>query len=266
MEEAQSNIVWIASYPKSGNTWLRFLACNLLFGQVDSAESLNRLAPDLHELREVPDLSGRLLLKTHFPYSDSLPLGQFTGSAIYVVRDPADVMLSNYHYSLRRGAANNDSVAAFARYFDSYLAARGDPKWISLRMGSWEQNVRSWQEAGRSFPLLWLRYEDLLAEPSKAAELVARHLGLKSTPDSLARAVAGASFERMRQIEEADISAQRVGIFYKPYLQSSINAGLRFMRGGRSGEARRTLTPDQQRRFDEVFGPIRHELGYSAFQ
>jgi Sulfotransferase domain len=263
MSEQQNNIVWIASYPKSGNTWVRFLACNLAAGPVDSAEMLNRLAPDLHELREVPDFTDqRLILKTHFPYSAALPLVDYTDSAIYVVRDPADVMLSNFHYSMRRGASKNDEPAAFDRYVDSYIAARGDPRWVSLRMGNWEENVRSWRQAGRVVPVLWLRYEDLLADPMKAAGSICRHLGIQTTPESLAQAVAGTSFERMRQIEEADIRAQRVGIFYKPYLQSSIDAGSRFMRGGQSGEGRRNLSQDQQRRFDAVFGPIRRELGY----
>src|SRR5882757_11182682 len=58
------SVVWIASYPKSGNTWLRFLICNLAFGPVESAAQLNQLAPDLHELREEPNFAGqRILLK-----------------------------------------------------------------------------------------------------------------------------------------------------------------------------------------------------------
>jgi hypothetical protein len=66
---AQSkSVVWIASYPKSGNTWLRFLACNLVFGPVDSAARLAQLAPDVHELNGACEIhSPRVLMKTHFP-------------------------------------------------------------------------------------------------------------------------------------------------------------------------------------------------------
>jgi uncharacterized membrane protein len=66
----------------------------------------------------------------------------------------------------------------------------------------------------------------------------------------------------MRQIEETDIGGRRVGIFYKPYLQQPIDAGLRFMRSGKSGEAARVLSPDQRRRFDDAFRSIGRELGY----
>ena len=85
---------------------------------------------------------------------------------------------------------------------------------------------------------------------------------MERTRQQMADAVAASSFERMREIEEADIRAQRVGIFYKPYLQQPIDAGLRFMRSGKSGEAARVLSPDQRRRFDDAFRSIGRELGY----
>jgi hypothetical protein len=260
----EKTVVWIASYPKSGNTWLRFLVCNLVFGPVDSAVTLNRLAPDLHEMRTVPDPpSQRTLMKTHFPFTARLPLAAHTAGGIYVVRDPADVMLSNFHYARRSGVSASEDATALDRYIDGYLAARGDPRWLKLGMGSWEDNVRSWIGNKLDFPVVCLRYEDLLADGIKVAGILCQCLGLTRTPEDLEKAVAGASFERMREVEEADIHAQRVGIFYKPYLREPIAAGLRFMRTGKSGEAARALTEEQRRRVGEVFGSLRRELGYA---
>jgi hypothetical protein len=259
-----SKIVWIASYPKSGNTWVRFLVCNLVFGPVDSAATLNRQAPDIHELgaaAEPPSAPG--FMKTHFPYSTALPLATHTAGAIYIVRDPADVMLSNYHYGKRSGAAARDDASALDRYVDAFIAARGDPRWIKLGMGNWDDNVRSWLEAEHKFPVLRIRYEDLLTDGIKVAGLLCRALGIAPTAEHVAKAVAAASFESLRRIEEADINARRVGIFYKPYLHGTIGAGLRFMRSGSSGEAMRALSPDQWRRFNGVFGAVRREFGYS---
>jgi Sulfotransferase domain len=259
-----SKIVWIASYPKSGNTWVRFLVCNLVFGAVDSAATLSRLAPDIHELGAAVDPpSSPLFMKTHFAYSDALPLAAHTAGAIYVLRDPADVMLSNYHYGKRSGAmAGEDDESAFARYIDSFIAAHGDPRWLKLGMGRWDDNVRSWLAVKHRFPVLRIRYEDLLADGISAAGLLCRALGLARGAEDLAQAVAAASFDSMRRIEETDIGARRVGIFYKPYLQRPIDAGLRFMRSGKSGEAERALSHDQWRRFNDVFGTMRRELGY----
>lgn len=258
---ADRNVVWIASYPKSGNTWVRFLVCNLAFGPQDSAAALNQLVPDIHEIAEVPPPPTQpVLLKTHFPFTPALPLAASTAGAIYVVRDPADVMLSNYHYSQRSGGAN---AGALAQYLEQYLAARGDPRWITLQMGCWDDHVRSWLCRNAPFPVLALRYEDLLRDTLQAARQIAVFLGLALPSHELERAVAAASFARMREIEEADIHRKRVGIFYKPYLQTSINTGMRFMRAGRAGEAARVFTPQQRQQIEAVFAPLMHELGYA---
>ena len=260
---AGRNVVWIASYPKSGNTWVRFLVCNLVFGLQDSASALNQLAPDIHELAAVPELpAGPVFLKTHFPFSPTVPLAQHTAGALYVVRNPADVMLSNFHYWKRAGAvsSNND----LPQYIDRYLAARGDPQWIQSRMGSWDEHLHSWLGTQHPFPVLAIRYEDLLADGQQGAQRICAFLGLQRTPQEIAAAVAGASFRRMKEIEEADINNRKVGIFYKPYLQQSIGAGLRFMRSGEAGEAGRVLTPEQRSRVTGIFGPLMRELGYAA--
>ena len=68
----------------------------------------------------------------------------------------------------------------------------------------------------------------------------------------------------MREIEEADIRSQNVGIFYKPYLQQSIGAGLRFMRAGKSGEGARVLSAEQRQLVVATFGPLMRELGYDG--
>jgi Sulfotransferase domain len=259
------NIVWIVSYPKSGNTWVRFLVCNLVFGVQDSAAALNRLAPDIHELSVVPALPTEpVFMKTHFPFSPALPLAACTAGAIYVVRDPADVMMSNYHYSRRDGSRPTASPAALAQYIEEYLAARGGARWIELGMGAWDDHVRSWLAIAHPFPVLTLRYEDLLRDSLEGARQLCAFLGLERTAEEMARAVAGGSFERLQKIEEQDIRAQCVGIFYKPYLRSSIDAGLRFMRAGQAGEAARVLSEAQLQRVHATFGPLMRELGYGT--
>jgi hypothetical protein len=258
-----SKIIWIASYPKSGNTWLRFLACNLVFGEVDSAATLSRLAPDLHEQSPQFEPPAQLLLmKTHFPYTSGLRFAGQTAAAIYVLRDPADVMLSNFHYGLRSGAMAGDAAALFDRYVDAFIQSRGDPRWVKLGMGSWENNVHSWVDPQLTFPVLRLRYEDLLTDGMTVAVQLCRCLGITRSAEQQRVALAAASFERMREIEEADIRARRVGIFYKPYLQQPIDAGLRFMRSGGSGAGDQALSDGQRRRFNEAFGRMRQELGY----
>jgi hypothetical protein len=261
----EKTVVWIASYPKSGNTWVRFLVCNLVFGLQDSAAALNHLAPDIHELAVVPEPpTAPVFIKTHFSLSPTLPLAAHTAAAIYVVRNPADVMLSNFHYSRRSGPATEEAQPNLEEYVYQYLAAHGDPRWIKARMGTWDSHVQSWLATGHSFPVLPLRYEDLLADGRNGAQQICSFLGLVRSDEEIERAVTGASFQRMRQIEEADIRSQNVGIFFKPYLQRSIGAGLRFMRAGKAGEGAKVLSAEQLQGVVATFGPFMRQLGYEA--
>lgn len=265
MSDDRKTIVWIASYPKSGNTWVRFLVCNLVFGSQDSAAALNQLAPDVHELgadQEPP--SAPCFMKTHFPFSSSLRFAAHTAAAIYVVRAPADVMVSNFHYARRSGggSAGNGSPQDFEGYLERYLAARGDPRWLGLGIGTWDDHVRSWLGPEQPFPVLPLRYEDLIEDGLRGAQQICSFLGLRRSAEQIEQAAAGASFRRMREIEEADIQRRSVGIFYKPYLQEPISAGLRFMRSGKAGEGAQALSPQQRERLSAVFGPLMEQLGY----
>ncbi len=263
MSALPKSIVWLASYPKSGNTWVRFLVCNLVFGPQESAAALNELAPDIHELGSLEPPATPLLVKTHFPFGPQLPLASQTAAAIYVVRHPADVLLSNFHYARRSGAVAADEPAAFDEFVAQFLEFRGDPRWIALGMGRWDENVGSWLAQPKEFPVLALRYEDLLADAAGAAARICVLLGLSRTEAEVAAAVAGASFERLRAIEEADIRAERTGIFFKPYLRQTIESGRRFMRAGRAGEAATHLSAAQRQALTAAFGATLQAVGYA---
>lgn len=265
MADDRKNIVWIASYPKSGNTWVRFLVCNLVFGLQQSASALNELAPDVHELGTDVELPPTpCFMKTHFSFSPRLPFAAHTAAAIYVVRHPADVLVSNFHYSRRSGAVAKDSIKQdFDAYVERYLASRGDPRWLGLGVGAWADNIGSWILCEQQFPVLALRYEDLLGNCAAGAQQICAFLGINRTEREIQEASAGASFARMKEIEESDIRNRSLGIFYKPYLQESIGAGLRFMRSGKPGEGGQALSPQQQQRLATTFGPVMQQLGYA---
>ena len=254
-------LIWIASYPKSGNTWVRFLACNLLFGPQETAAALSTLVPDMHELAALGEVATGGLLKTHFPYSADLPQAARTVAAIYVVRHPADVLASNFFYSLRSSTASNAAPAAFDAYVEAFIAGRGDARWRELGMGCWDEHVRSWLSA--PFPVLKIRYEDLASDPLGTGTAIARILQPGCTEAQVREAVQNSSFERMRSVEREDIRAQRVGIFYKPYLEGSIAAGRRFMRRGMVGDGLARLNPVQRAALNKAFGPLIAELGYT---
>jgi hypothetical protein len=253
-------LIWIASYPKSGNTWVRFFVCNLLFGRQNTAAALTALAPDVHEMARTSEAGPSGLLKTHFAYSGELPHAARTVAAIYVLRHPADVLASNFFYSQRSSAQPNTSPAAFDTYVETFIAERGGPRWLELGMGRWDDHVRSWLHA--PFPVLRIRYEDLTSDALGSGTSIARVVRPGCTEAEVREAVENSSFERMREVEREDIRGQRVGIFYKPYLEGSIAAGSRFMRRGVVGDGLARLNPLQRAALNAAFEPLLGELGY----
>jgi hypothetical protein len=253
----EQRVVWIASYPRSGNTWVRFLLANILRGQVDSAAALDSIAPDIREVARQALASHSGFLKTHFLCSPALPLLERTAAAVYVVRQPADVLVSNYYYARRSADIASEELD---RYVNSFLQHQGDTRWSKLGFGSWAENVRSWLHGTHPFPVILVRYEDLHADPERVAMKIASGLGLEHSQQSIRAAAANSSFERMRAIELADIGQQRAGIFFKSQLQREYQAGRRFMRSGVEGDGSRALTAAQMARVSQAFGPLIEEL------
>jgi hypothetical protein len=256
------DIIWIASYPKSGNTWVRFMLCNLLYGLQDSAATLAALIPDIHEAPPgAIAWGGTRLVKTHFMFSDQHPLAARTAAAIYILRRPEDVLMSNFHYQ-QRSAGTMSDAATFERYVDEFILNRGDPRWKQLGMGDWTENVQSWLGVRHPFPVLGIKYEDLANDAGGICRQLAQWLRPGSTRDDIERAVRQSSFDSMRAIEETDIRGRRVGIFYKPYLQEAVDAGRRFMREGSVGEGAARLSEEQRARLAAAFAPIVERVGY----
>jgi hypothetical protein len=106
------NIVWISSYPKSGNTWVRFLLLNLIYGKQETTKDLNRLIPDIHksDFTSPPPDQPTTFIKSHFKMSEDMPLLERTAGFIYVVRNPIDVVLSNLNYYFWTHSIPNDPV------------------------------------------------------------------------------------------------------------------------------------------------------------
>ena len=82
-----AKILWIASYPKSGNTWIRFLIASLFSGSIERSIEVEHLIPDIHvgindtHLRD----DRKTFVKTHWMHHPRLPLREDTIGAIYIM-------------------------------------------------------------------------------------------------------------------------------------------------------------------------------------
>jgi len=274
--------VWLASYPKSGNTWLRLLLSNLLCGQSDpedinelslaahsvvnrhviedatlidsfllTREECDRMRPALMEeaWREAADQD--LFIKLHDAYcrfSDGRPLlGRGARAALYILRDPRDVAVSLAFHT-------GKPIATVVRQILSANTRMGGTtphhEQISQRLLDWSGHVRSWI-AQRDVPVHVLRYEDLRADPKGRFGEAVAFLGLQATDGELARAVAQADFGRLQR-QEAE----------KGFRERRPESTAPFFRSGRVGEWRDVLTREQATAIEAAHGAVMAEFGY----
>jgi hypothetical protein len=270
-------IIWLASYPKSGNTWLRAFLHNLLLDPkdgydinritdlslVDSAvgwyapligrapgdwtiEEVGKARRKTHEAM-VKSRSDSVFIKTH----NALVADRFgpmisqdlTAGAIYIVRNPLDVAISYSHHlgksvDLVIDLMNNPGAGTPNTKTNVYQLLR-----------TWSEHVRSWTQ--RPHPgLHLLRYEDMLQDAEKSFSAVARFLGLRPPEERMKRAIQHCRFEELRKREEAHGFNERSRF------------ASHFFREGRAGQWREVLTRAQIDRISAHHGPTMRRLGY----
>jgi hypothetical protein len=270
---APVKLIWLASYPKSGNTWLRFMLVNLLLGRQSSTENMDKLIPDIHVLtaggKWPPDLNFYhgfpALMKTHFVLSPRLPLGSLTGGFIYVVRNPLDVIASAVNYELLKAGMPADAVERDAfrkRCVQEFIDHGGTQGWIEGGFGSWEENAGSWVRNGPGIPNVVIRYEDIVRDPVAQLERVSAFLGLRTERQRIQAAVEDSSFEHMRAIEEQEVTSCRQGFFSRETPAASFRRGIRFMSRGRPGAGETEITTEERVQLLTRFGPTMKRIGY----
>jgi Sulfotransferase domain len=244
--------VYLVSYPRSGNTWTRFLVGNLLhpddpatFANIESRVAEIYFNPD-HMLRNLPRPR---LLKSHEAFHPTYP------RVICIVRDPRDVAVSFYHHNVK--ARNIPDTYPMDEFIPRFMRAEFDPWW-----GSWADNVMSWikMREGRDTFLL-LRYEDMKEDSQRELLKIARFLqkaGFQNvgvSREQLERAVELSSPEKMRELEKQDAGK------YAQLKQTRQDKP--FIRSAKAGGWKSALSEKSVALIEKDWGPIMQDLGYA---
>ena len=253
-----SKIIWLASYPKSGNTWMRAFLHNLLrdpnesydinkitdfstsdssidwYKAQDNRDWKDWAAVDVARMRRGAQLAicqmkrDDVFVKTHNASVSFLgyPLvhQDLTAGAIYIVRNPLDICISlSHHYG-----TDLDTTADILA--DNTIGSKTNDKIVYEVHKSWSVHVDSWTNPPR-LGLAVLRYEDMLNNPIKAFGGLTRFLGLNPPRQRLERAIERASFKTLREQEDQKGFKEK-----SPFAQT-------FFREGRAGQWRDKLSP-----------------------
>ncbi len=236
--------IFLISFPKSGSTWTRFLLANLLHPEQEATfANIHRLLPDPSgtSKRDFERMPRPRIIKSHDCFDPRYP------RVIYVVRDPRDVVVSQYHYHRKLKKIEDDSP--LEKFVTRFLAGQTCPH------GSWGQNVVSWLATREGDPgFLLLRYEDMLADTLEELGKIVAFVGLSRTPEQIAQAVERSSAKRMRKLEESQTE--------KCELTKGSRTDLRFVRAASSGGWRSELPLVQANRIEAAWAPLMRHLGY----
>jgi hypothetical protein len=277
-----AKITWLASYPKSGNTWLRLFLANYLrtdaasvdinaldLGSIVSRrrmfeectgleaseltpEEIERLRPAVYRLvASVPEET--IFMKVHDAFgltSDGEPLfpPDITKVVVYLIRNPLDVAVSVGHHW---GLSIDQAIEHLCRE-DSALGGPTDrlPEQLRQRLLTWSGHVRSWLDES-NLPLHVVRYEDLSTDAIAGFSGIISALQRPIDSARVARTVALVRFDRLQTLESAHGFRERGPGSTAP-----------FFRQGLVGGWRTALTPSQVDRIVGVHAETMQRFGY----
>ncbi len=266
------NIVWLASYPKSGNTWVRAFLHNYILqlpapqninaltdfsavecaaaffhkpGEMLTTEATQRLRPSVHE--QLTHLHDDLVyVKTHNAnvavHDIPLCTPEYTAGTIYIIRDPRDVALS---YAAFAGKPVDDIISFMS---NPRAANRGTEKQIFELLSSWSNHAASWIAAPKTCVV---RYEDLVTDPQRHFGKIVHFLGGDAEPERLRRAIEFSSFDTLAAQEREH--GYRAGTAAGP-----------FFRAGKTGQWHARLTLPQRLKLETDHAGMMRKFGYLA--
>jgi aryl sulfotransferase len=278
-----SGIVWLASYPKSGNTWLRVLLANYLSDAAEPADInqvnvgpiasgrqcfderagvqasalppdvVDRLRPEVYRClaREADET---LFMKVHDRWArvdtgEPMFPADVTLSVVYIIRNPLDLAASCAHHW---GTPIAQAVGKLCDGIPGPRAASpGPPDQLRQRLGSWGEHVRSWVDDS-GLPLHLVRYEDLSVDPCGFFAGVVKFCGLDYDDDRVRKAVAFSSFAELRR-QEASAG----------FRERSPAAPGGFFRRGKAGSWRDELPEHLAERLTAAHHPTMRRFGYA---
>lgn len=223
----------IVGFPKSGHTWMQSLVVSLKYGldpRIADDQLIQDLLPDLHQRRWHKRYSDAMCFKSHM-----LPRSDFR-RVIYLLRDGRDVMVSYYHFRQAWG------------YDGSFLDRISDEH---PEYKTWAQHVDTWLDNPFKADIIYIRYEDLLDEPTRVLRDICSFLGLDTSAAEIETAAVRCSFKNMRSKED------RLG---RP--NPSWPPDKRFMRRGVSGSYKDEMPQEVLREFMQASREVMQRAEY----
>ena len=278
-------IIWLASYPKSGNTWLRSLISGLMYSddgvfnfnyikkikQFPSKEFFQDFTKDLYNIHEVKkywilaqekiNLNNKVkFLKTHnlncnidnYSFSNK----NNTLATIYIVRDPRNLVNSiSNHFGKSIEESKNFilSPKLISTHKQTYSAGGG----VITYMGSWQEHFNFWTKNTEN--LLLIKYEDLISDPhrelNKIINFLKKFCEFEANENKKKNLINSTSFESLKKMEQQ-------GYFTESVFSKNSPKKINFFNKGPNNIWKDNLRKDIQEEIESKLKNEMLELGY----
>jgi len=217
-------IYWLASYPKSGNTWLRIFLANYIknekigindisfLGYISSSKFIfNKYSPvkceklsinERDKLRnfvykKLNDNTNKILYnKCHDKFNKNIFSSDYSNGVIYIIRNPLDIVISfSKHYNL-----TIDQTIYKLNNKNHKLSGKIDAKQLRQKLGTWSDHVNSWINQ-KDIPILIIRYEDMLDNTYNIFEKVINFINVDFDKNRLINAINNSKFDIVKEQE-----------------------------------------------------------------
>ena len=278
-------IIWLASYPKSGNTWLRSIISSLLYSDdgnfkfeqlkkiqqfpekkffkdfVKDFNNFNEIKENWILAKEIINLKNQTqILKTHqgkYTVGEhSFTNKENTLATIYIVRDPRSLVKSiSNHYSISVDEACefllSPEVIGNGKKFEEKQSG------MYNLLGKQNDHYRSWTRDKNNF--LLVKYEDLIAdtaiELNKIIEFLKKYINFKTDESKNNRILETTSFENLKRMENQ-------GLFKENVLNKNDNSKVKFFHLGPENKWENNIKDDFVKQIEKNFYNEMKELNY----
>jgi hypothetical protein len=225
-------IIWLASYPKSGNTWVRSIIASLIYSndgifnfdllenirQFPTEEHFKNFTKDIENLNEIKkywiaaqdliNLDNKIkIFKTHH-LNCKIDKYNFTNkentlATIYIIRDPRNLVSSiSNHYS--KSLVDSKNFLLTSRYISGYKKYGGYKKDnLTTILGSWSEHYKFWKNNNNDY--LLIKYEDLIKdtelELKKIINFLKKYIPIKTNPEKNNNIIKTTNFKNLQYLE-----------------------------------------------------------------
>ena len=255
-------LTWLVSYPKSGNTWFRFIIFHLVHGRLpENSRELDEFLNSRPRLRPTDRFK-----KSHANVSTLSAKLEPQDKVIYIHRHPLDVLQSAANYAVLTGEISIDDRP---QWIDAYIENGGHPLWFlpPFEAGPWSENISGWVSS-EAAPTLIISYEAALSDPLQEIRRLAKFLSFDLDEATLLACAERTTFEALRAFEESELNAARKdnepkGRFSDRRRLEAADDGVRFFNKGSADAWRDTLDKQQAQKAWTRFKDVAELLGYS---